>query len=467
MADLSDCSSEDGEVTPINPKEDVPDSKLTMNKSRKVSTERVRYLWSRVRNVSKIIGRLNRMTKEIKVYGASKKQTFVKENGSPVKQIPKSLFTPDNGFLKYWSFVLLGCMLWTATIMPYRLCFFEEAYDVWFGLDMFVDGIFMLDILITFNSAYEERANIIIYDRKKIALKYAKGWLFFDLFACIPFQLFMSEDGGNYNRLVRLARIPRIYRLVRIVRLVRVFRLVKNQGFFTKISNLLKMNAGIMRMLKFSVTTILIVHIVGCFWYYIAKIEEFSPDTWVIRHNIENESNEEKYLASVYWVFTTLTTVGFGDIQANTVYERVFAIVLMGFGVGFYSYTISNLSTIISTMDIRTYNLKARLNALNDFEKATTLPEELKKKIRKFIMHNHKYNVFTWFDPEVFIKELPSSLRTEVSIHMHKEVVKNIHFFRGKDPSFISYVVPRLKNLHLNFREIVYREEDHAEESNI
>jgi len=50
-------------------------------------------------------------------------------------------------------------------------------------------------------------------------------------------------------------------------------------------------------------------------------------------------------------VFTTLTTVGFGDIVAYTAVEKVFAIVWMTFGVAFYSFTIGNLSTIMATMD--------------------------------------------------------------------------------------------------------------------
>ena len=61
----------------------------------------------------------------------------------------------------------------------------------------------------------------------------------------------------------------------------------------------------------------------------------------------------------------------------------------MGVGVGFYSYTISNLSTIMATLDTRTSNLKTRLAALNEFSKATKLPDDLKKKIRNYITHNH------------------------------------------------------------------------------
>lgn len=34
-----------------------------------------------------------------------------------------------------------------------------------------------------------------------------------------------------------------------------------------------------------------------------------------------------QYVASMYWAFTTLTTVGYGDISAKTVAERIYAII--------------------------------------------------------------------------------------------------------------------------------------------
>jgi hypothetical protein len=40
----------------------------------------------------------------------------------------------------------------------------------------------------------------------------------------------------------------------------------------------------------------------------------------------------EQYLASIYWVFQTLTTVGYGDIPAITTSERLISCFIMVLG---------------------------------------------------------------------------------------------------------------------------------------
>jgi hyperpolarization activated cyclic nucleotide-gated potassium channel 2 len=60
-----------------------------------------------------------------------------------------------------------------------------------------------------------------------------------------------------------------------------------------------------------------------------------------------------QYLGSLYWALQTLTTVGFGDICAIRTTEKVITIFWMIFGIGFYSFTIGNLSQIIASIDTR------------------------------------------------------------------------------------------------------------------
>ena len=108
---------------------------------------------------------------------------------------------------------------------------------------------------------------------------------------------------------------------------------------------------GIVRLFKFAFTVIILVHLIACFWYYVAVFEDLNDDTWVTMYGIKDSDKLYKYIASLYWVFTTLTTVGFGDILPGTISEKIFAICWMTFGVAFYSYTIGSLSTIMANMD--------------------------------------------------------------------------------------------------------------------
>ena len=95
------------------------------------------------------------------------------------------------------------------------------------------------------------------------------------------------------------------------------------------------------------------IHLVACFWYLIAKIDDFDEDTWVVRMHMQDDDNFTLYITSIYWTVQTITTVGFGDIPAVTVMEKIIAIGWMIVGVGFYSFTNGNLSSIMAQMDIK------------------------------------------------------------------------------------------------------------------
>lgn len=84
-----------------------------------------------------------------------------------------------------------------------------------------------------------------------------------------------------------------------------------------------------------------------------SRIDNFNEDTWIVRKEARDLPAADQYLFAIYWAFQTLTTVGFGDVPAITVLERMLALFWMIFGVGFYSFTIGNLSSIISSLDAK------------------------------------------------------------------------------------------------------------------
>jgi hypothetical protein len=55
-----------------------------------------------------------------------------------------------------------------------------------------IDLLFLIDIIVNFNSAFENDFHEIIDDRKSICLNYLKLWFFIDFFSIFPFELILK-----------------------------------------------------------------------------------------------------------------------------------------------------------------------------------------------------------------------------------------------------------------------------------
>lgn len=49
-------------------------------------------------------------------------------------------------------------------------------------------------------------------------------------------------------------------------------------------------------------------------------------------------SKAEAYISSLYFILTSLTTVGFGNIAPNTAAEKIFSVIVLLLGGGFFYF---------------------------------------------------------------------------------------------------------------------------------
>lgn len=95
-------------------------------------------------------------------------------------------------FKSVWNVLLIILLVYTATYMPYKICFVDDSSQASDVVDTLVDCLFAFDIIVNFLSAAEMSDGTIAYQPKVIAKKYVKSWFFFDLIAVFPFQQIMS-----------------------------------------------------------------------------------------------------------------------------------------------------------------------------------------------------------------------------------------------------------------------------------
>jgi hypothetical protein len=396
-------------------------------------------------------------------YGSNNKQKYISKD----PDFPKYLIHPESRFKQIWNLCICFLLLYTALIMPYRVAFMENVYwDSWTTLETIMDFLFIFDIFINLFSSYptsEGHYEIRLY---VIMWKYIKSWMILDIFASIPFGPIEANDDevreyvGSYNDILRLIRLPRLYRLLRLSKLLKVI----SGKFFERVQDWLNINTPKAKLIVFVITVAVVVHVVACFWYYASRLQGFGPESWVVSYGILDKGIGTKYLCSVYWAVTTLGTIGYGDITPENDLERFMAMVWMLFGVGFYTYTIGSLSSLISSIDVRESALTQKLHMINTFAQETGISKELQRSLRNAIKYNSSATGMSWTEKIQLFEEMPKNLKYKIAINMFHKAAETIHYFRTKDPSFIATVMPLLKPLQTKDDEVIYDEGEYADE---
>jgi hyperpolarization activated cyclic nucleotide-gated potassium channel 1 len=215
-------------------------------------------------------------------------------------------------------------------------------------------------------------------------------------------------------------------------------------------------------LVKFVVVMFIVVHVMGCTWFYAARVDGFSPESWVVRRDIIDAPLGEKYLTSLYWAFTTATTVGYGDISALTNIEITISLLCMMVGVVFYTLTISAVLSVIADLNRKDVMLNAKVAAVYSFANQTGISRACREKVIQVVKYHASVLGSIWDNDHTIFNELPKQLQYEVATTMYAGIGRTLPLLKDKDPTFVVFVMPLLRPLRHIDNEYVYVERELA-----
>lgn len=289
-------------------------------------------------------------------------------------------FNPEGSFRHAWDMSIGVVLLCIGVVLPFRVGF-QVKIEIWTFLGIcaqITDIMFVVDIILNFNTGYELPNGQIEMGRKKARLYYFRHWFWIDLAASLPVRYVAwvmenkDSDDGQIIKVIKALRLLRLAHLMRLWKLKRQWEQHKEE--FAGLEK-----AG--KLLACAFAMIYACHLIACMWFYFGTKGQDgpigAPGGWIETHwhqhthgkggTFAQVGNFERYITSLYWAITVLSTVGFGEIHPSTNTEKVFSTVAELAGCFIFMVLLGILSRVVTAQSPIDHKVSVAMDEAREF----------------------------------------------------------------------------------------------------
>nr|XP_043639013.1 potassium channel AKT1-like [Erigeron canadensis] len=335
---------------------------------------------------------------------------------------------------RLWQGFLVMLVFYVAWVSPFEFGFLDEPDRPLAITDNVVNGFFAIDIVLTFFVAYLDKISyLLIDDRRLIAWRYLRTWFVFDVISTIP-----SEIGRRM--------LPESLQPYGYFNMLRLWRLRRVGDMFARLEKDRNYSYFWVRLAKLLSVTLFTVHLSACILYLIAHRYKDQQLTWfsLSPTDIYKESLTKRYIVSVYWTTTTITTTGFGDIHAVNWKEMVFSSCFMLFNMGLSAYFIGNMTTLIVERTGRTRKFRETIQAASGFAQRNHLPPRLQDQMLAHLCLKYRADS-EWLQQQEIIDLLPKAIQSSISNFLFYGLVDQVYLFNGVSNDTLFQLVSEMR----------------------
>ena len=353
----------------------------------------------------------------------------------------------DSTFIFVYDIVLIFFTFYTLMFIPINLAkrkyFCEKEKTTSMIFNLLNEVIYIIDVLVSFVRSYYNYEYKIITNNKKIIENYLGNGFIIDFIEAFPsYTITRRICHKNYYGKYSLSISEIVVSILLIIKIIKIFKVLNNKKnraievFYGTISNYYFIEK-IVNIVIYFITIFSFIHSLICIHIFIG---EQSYPNWMVLVHIENESLLDKYISSFYFIITTMTTVGYGDIICISSVERGFQIILLAIGTIIYSFIITTFGNYIGKQSSIKIKLDNKKNILEQIRITHPLmPFKLYYKIQNYLVkeafkkqNNKKMEICT------LVNSLPDKIRNDMLKIIYKDIITNFKIFKDcKNSDFI------------------------------
>lgn len=340
---------------------------------------------------------------------------------------------------RFWQYLLFAI----GIILPIEITFMmvfqdyisPKGYIVFFIFDI----LQVLDNLVELKTPFL-RNGLLVDGPIEIIKNYGIATYTIHALASLPIAWI-----AVFKRNSRLYVYLSINRLFRLHKCYKTNRLVQDSQAYQ----------GVMpKVFPYFMFFVLVVHLFSCALYLIAHIQGIAK-SWLGPYYAKGYSVAELYIVCIYFVLTTIFTIGYGDIHSINTAERILCIFLEIIGVLFQGFILAKMVQLIQDPN--------RSRIINN---ASTLISYLKnKKIDKvYQKHVAHYSQNVWNTTHgappwnVLFSGIPTSIRSRITLEFFDNMFSSMPLFKGMRQNFFLKLIEAMQSFVFIPGEIVYQE---------
>ncbi|CAG9319774.1 unnamed protein product [Blepharisma stoltei] len=253
---------------------------------------------------------------------------------------------------------------------------------------------------------------------------------------------------------------------VAIVRILKTLRFFQFFTFFENQEILLKKASGgfLMKVCKYLILLLVIFQSTGMLLLVVGRIEveKNNPYNWLQPWIDGDAQTYEIYTDAFYWAASMISRISYNSPIPNTAGEKVISALIMILGVFTCAFICGLIVHMLITVKAKDFETEQKLERAKKWCRLRHINSHLKVRILAYY-----YFVRTQFSHFIdwgFLDELPLSLKSEISVSIHSDMIPKVAIFEMADPSFVLSIVRCLTPKVFMAGDYIIRQGDYAEE---
>ena len=376
------------------------------------------------------------------------------------------------------SLILIASLI-ELIYLPIYIALYISSFSIHYNIissSIFyaIDIIYIIDLITGFFRAYYNFEEVLIRKNIDICLNYLTGWFILDLIEAFPFFTFLDKNMKNSRKNILNSNangdnlfdfgLDNRYFSFTVIKLLKVFKTFGDNRVLNALNKLcdkihfLYEWKGLFSTLLITFSTL---NFCTCFFIFVGKNES---QGWIIQNNLQDKTFLDLYIASLYYLMTTLTTVGYGDISSYyNNFEIIFGIFILIVGTCAYSWILTYISNYIKKNNEKFIDFEEKMKILSEIKlDYPNLDKNLYDRIKRYLNYNkseYKLNL------KFILESLPSSLQNNLIIEIYKPIIQNFQFFKSFENSdFFVKIVTSMKPILSMKDDILIQEGDIIED---